>query len=241
MNSLPGTSGRRRIYLLRHGAVNYFRDDGTRLPDAHLVQLTEEGRSQAEAMRALLSGAAFDRAVSSGMNRSRETAERVLGPDRSLPVESVDAFREIMLGHIDEIPPDRLDAEFTYGFETAAQPGARFGRGESYAEFCARVWQAFEALLKTPDWTRLLLVAHGGTNRAILSWVTQGGLASFAHFEQDECCLNVIDVDLIDGVVVRRYLRVMNLTPYNLDKEGMFRTSLERVVDERARRAGVRG
>ena len=39
---------RRRLYLMRHGAVSYFRDDGTPVdPDA--VVLNEDGRAQAAA------------------------------------------------------------------------------------------------------------------------------------------------------------------------------------------------
>ncbi|NQV20641.1 MAG: histidine phosphatase family protein, partial [Rhodospirillales bacterium] len=47
MTALPGTRGRRRIFLLRHGDVNYFTEDGERVPDPTQVKLTEWGREQA--------------------------------------------------------------------------------------------------------------------------------------------------------------------------------------------------
>ena len=87
-----------------------------------------------------------------------------------------------------------------------------------------------------PGWSRLLLVGHGGTNRAILSWMARGGLEVLASFEQDEGCLNVLDVDLEGGEVLRRYVRVMNLTPYNLTKEDLYMTTLERIVADRNQR-----
>ena len=135
-------------------------------------------------------------------------------------LEAVPEFREIHIGHIDQVPPDRIETEFTYGFEAAATPDASFARGEPFGEFFERVVAGFENLLRQPEWSRLLLVGHGGTNRAILSWMVRGGLEALASFEQDEGCLNVLDVDLANGEVVRRYVRVMNLTSYNLTKEG---------------------
>ena len=82
----------------------------------------------------------------------------------------------------------------------------------------------------------MLVVAHGGTNRAILSRMARGGLESLASFEQDECCLNVLDVDVVNGGITRGYVRAMNLTTYNSDREGLVLTTLERIVADRGRR-----
>ena len=48
---------------------------------------------------------------------------------------------------------------------------------------------------------------------------SRGG-PGMATFEQDTCCLNVLDADVIDGQIVRRYIRLLNMTPYNLTKHG---------------------
>ena len=236
MTSLPGTSGRRRIYLLRHGAVEYLNPDGTRVKDARHVGLTANGREQATLIAELLRDVEFDRVIHSGLPRTQETAEIVLGDPRARGLEAMPEFREIQIGHIDRVPPDRIATEFTYGFEEAATPHASLAGGEPFGEFFERVVGGFENLLRQPGWSRLLLVAHGGTNRVILSWMARGGLESLASFEQDECCLNVLDVDLEHGEVLRRYVRVMNFTPYNLIKEGLFTTTMERIVADRNRR-----
>ena len=54
MTFLPGTSDRRRIYLLRHGAVEYLNPDGSRVGGARDVDLTETGREQATQVAELL-------------------------------------------------------------------------------------------------------------------------------------------------------------------------------------------
>lgn len=225
---LPGTSGRHRVYLMRHGAVAYF-DGGGKPVNPKLVTLTEEGRAQAEAAAAALSGVAFDRILCSGVPRSRETAEIVRGA-RSLPVEEYPAFREIRAGRLDGVPPDRREAELVYGFETAALPGARFAGGDSFAGFHDRVVGAFEAVLAEPGWTRLLLVSHDGVNRSLLSWASGGNLAGFGAFEQDMACINIVDVDLAGGEILRRLVKAVNLTPYDPAKSRLHLTSLEQIL-----------
>ena len=127
---------------------------------------------------------------------------------------------------------ERLDAEFTYGMERAAEPGAAFPGGESFAAFQQRIVPAFEALLQRTDWTTALVAGHGGTNAVILAWVTRGGLAGLSAFEQDAGCVNIVDADVVDGEIVRRMLRAVNLTPYNLAKHEHYLTVAERIVAE---------
>jgi phosphoserine phosphatase len=74
---------RRRIYLMRHGAVSYF-ENGRPVPP-HTVSLTEEGRAQAQAAAHVLAGVTLDRVVTSGLTRTVETA-RIVAP--SLEPES---------------------------------------------------------------------------------------------------------------------------------------------------------
>ena len=236
MVSLPGTSDRRRIYLLRHGAVEYLNPDGSVVADARSVGLNATGREQAAQVAEVLRDVAFDRAVHSGLPRARETAEIVLGDVRAQALESVPEFSEIHIGPLDRVPPDRVDAEFSYGFESAGDPGASLVGGEPFADFFERVVTRFESLIRQPGWARMLVVAHGGTNRAVLSWMIRGGLESLASFEQDEGCLNVLDVDIVNGEIPRRYVRAMNFTTYNMDKEGLYLTTLERIIADRDRR-----
>ena len=233
MTALPGTKGRRRIYLLRHGDVNYFTEDGERVPDPAQVSLTARGREQAAQMGEVLAKLPFDRAFHSGMKRTRETAEIVMKGRGDVALEALPGFREIKSGDINAMSFERIEAEYVYGFETAAVPGARFAGGEAFVEFHARIVAALLELLALPGWSQVLLVAHGGANRAILGWMTNSCLEGMSTFEQDTCCLNVLDVDVIGGKIIRKYVRAMNHTPYNPTKDGLFHTSLEKMFQRR--------
>lgn len=225
---LPGTRGRKRVYLMRHGEVSYRRPDGQTVFSTQ-VELTEEGVEQAGQMRKFLAQVPFDLCAHTGLTRTRQTAELVLA-ERKVQLQEINALREIEAGSIGHISDERIDAEFTYGLERAAEPGAAFSGGESFADFQDRIIPAFELFLRRPDWSTALLVGHGGTNAVILAWVTRGGLAGLSAFEQDAGCVNIIDADIVDGQIVRRMIRAVNLTPYNLVKHEHYLTVAERIV-----------
>jgi probable phosphoglycerate mutase len=213
---------------MRHGDVSYRRPEGG-TDFSTQVTLTEEGMRQARLMREFVAQVPLDLGAHTGLPRTRQTAEAVL-EGRNVRIEAIPELREIEAGSIAHLSDERLDAEFTYGMERASEPGAAFPGGESFAAFQVRIVPAFETLLRRPDWTTALLVAHGATNAVILAWVTRGGLAGLSAFEQDAGCVNIIDADVVDGEIVRRMIRAVNLTPYNLAKHGHYLTVAERIV-----------
>ena len=227
MTSLEGTPARRRVYLLRHAEVSYFGPAGEPL-DPRQVMLTPKGREQAAAMAQALIDVPFDRAVCSGLPRTRETAQVVLA-GRDLPIEDKPEFREIRAGRLRDVSLERREAELVYAFETAGRDGARFAGGEGFGAFEARVTSAFEQILREPGWVRMLLVAHDGVNRVLIGWAAQAGLKTMSAFEQDMCCLNMLDFDVVDGAIARRLVKLVNLTPYDMAKMALNLTSLEHV------------
>lgn len=232
---------RRRIHLMRHAEAAYFNEDGTtRAPDPRLVPLTPKGREQATAMSEQMSCLSFDRAICSGLPRTVETAKAVLR-DRGLKLDIVPELEEIRGAAI----ADRktvAPSDYAYAFFKAHEPEARFVGGERYTDFLGRVLPAFERILEDKTWTSLLLVLHGGVNRAIMSWVIRLGLESLAVFEQDSCCLNIIDLDCHrdTGEIVRRTLRAVNITSYDPCKHDIRYLTMEGMA-KRAIDAGLTG
>src|SRR5258708_40027636 len=78
MNTSHPLTRRRRVYLMRHGHVDYFSPAVRETGDIHSVCLSARGQSEAEAAGKALAHIQFDRAVCSGLPRTRETAEVVL-------------------------------------------------------------------------------------------------------------------------------------------------------------------
>ena len=214
---------RRRIYLMRHGAVSYF-EQGHPVP-VDDVRLTEEGRAQATAAAAALVDVPFNAAISSGLPRTDETAKIVLGKRRLL-IGTVTAFREIRSGQFIDIRAEDMRTSFVEAFTRPLTWDDQFLLGETFGAFRDRVVPAFHNLIADRSWTEMLLVAHGATNRMIIASVLGASLESIGHIEQDACCINILDIDERGYGIVR----LLNYAPYNAIKEGLTLTTMEQYL-----------
>lgn len=219
-NPIPA---RRRIYLMRHADVSYFDEQGNPVrPDS--VPLTEKGKEQAAAARAELAEIPIDRVVCSGLPRTLETATSILGT-REIAIESMSDLREIEPGRLADLPLESIDEIFLNAFSRRLTRDSKFLGGESFGVMCDRVLRCLESLVEDTRWRHLLIVAHGGVNRAILTHALGAELGSFGSLEQDACCLNILDVDERGNFLIR----LLNHTPYNAPKIGMELTTMERI------------
>src|SRR5215831_7611883 len=126
MSSLPGTKSRRRIYLMRHGHVDYLARHVVASGDIHSVPLTPRGRSQAEAAGQAFAHVEFDRAICSGLPRTRETADIVLRfQGHAPPLEVVQDLIEIQGGTMEPVKSrEELIERMNQTFRNAGKPGA---------------------------------------------------------------------------------------------------------------------
>ena len=232
---MQGT-GRRRLYLMRHGHVDYFNNNIT---DPRSVPLTQEGRNQAQSAANSLSDCQYDFAACSGLPRTVETAEIILrGNKRPPDLVSFSGLEELKSGWIKAESREELAARLAFCFDNAEKEGARFlPDGETFREARTRIVTAMEDIVFNHSWKAALIVAHEGVNRILLDWFCGGDLSTVASFEQDLCCINVIDLDITpaddgEGLMIERsLLKAVNLTPYDTVKAMLPKTSLEHLFD----------
>jgi broad specificity phosphatase PhoE len=220
---------RRRIYLMRHAEAAYFSDRPVPVDPAQ-VALTGLGLEQARAAGRALRDVRFDCVVTSGLPRTIRTAELVVEQLAHPPVDTV--FRhdvdlqELRPGDLDAVRDEDLEESFLMAWRGVPLRDAAFLGGETVGSLVDRVGRAMERLHAEGGWHTLLLVAHGGTNRAILSAALAGPGAFFGHLEQSPACINILDTGT-DFVV-----RAVNLTPYDLVHDGPRTTTLERMLEQ---------
>jgi broad specificity phosphatase PhoE len=188
---------------MRHAQVRYF--EGL---DPEQVVLTEEGRQQADAARAALERVHFDRVVTSGLTRTLETAG-IVAP--STVPEARYGLREIESGEIRGVAPEAVQEMMATAFRGVVPLETRFLGGESIAELFDRALPEVATLLADDTWDVLLLILHGGVNRAIISHALTGDRVFLGGFEQSPGCINVLDV-AADG---RWIVRAVNYTAYD--------------------------
>jgi len=144
--------------------------------------------------------------------RTIETAQRVLAETgQQIELEIEPAWQEIRGGKLRQIPLQDLEAAFLGVFDGIVPESTRFLDGETIGELFDRVVPAVAALREDSSWDTVLLVLHGGVNRAILSHaLTAGGRTFFGHLAQATGCINALDV----GIAPRDWgLRAINYSP----------------------------
>jgi probable phosphoglycerate mutase len=211
---------RRRIYLMRHGDVTYFDDSGHSI-DPDTVPLNANGREQASAAGHAFAALQirFDRVIVSGMPRTIETAQRVLAETgQHIDVEIEPAWREIRGGKLGSIPDTDIEAAFLGAFDGIVPEDTRFLGGETIGELFDRVLPALAALRADPAWDCVLLVLHGGVNRALLSHaLSAGGRTFFGHLAQATGCINALDVGAAPRDWVLRLINHAPMSPLHRD------------------------
>ena len=231
---------RRRLLLMRHGAVEYFDADGRPYPPDD-VPLTTAGVAQARAMGVALAsaGVTIDRAISSGLRRTRQTAAEVLqSAGASPPLEHWEDLQEIRGGHLPSIPEAELRAAFIGAFEGPVPRDTRFLAGESVGDLLDRTVPALQRLLAADDWDTALLVLHGGVNRALLSWFLTGEAVFLGGLAQDPGCLNIIDVGATASASV---VRVVNYCPIETLQTGTRLSTMEHLLQQYMKLRASRG
>lgn len=209
--AIDGAS-RRRLYLFRHGAVDYLDANGEWSADPDTVELSERGRAQALGMADLFAGVHVDKALCSGLPRTMQTAEIVLG-DRDIELGVFQELEEIRPLMGESAGGYDIYSDIAFSHWRATEDDARFLHGERYHDFYTRICAAMETLLADTSWHDLAVFAHGGTNAAVLGWATGVGREAFGLLDQAMCCLNIIDFDFDDsGQLVRKAVRAMNIT-----------------------------
>lgn len=221
---------RRRLWLMRHGAVRYFSGD-RQGPNWHEAELTREGVDQCDAARAYFSQQRFDKVFISSLPRTRQTAERVapgavLYPDPDL--------REIEPAHPEVIlekskgDPRLLETMMRKALGPPLQPNDQFMHGERFADFHARVMGAIGRILADGAWQTALVVAHSVVLRVVLADFLKAPLELVPHLEQDAGCINLVEVCAVRHPLVR----LINHTPALPCKEGLWSSTLEMYIDE---------
>jgi probable phosphoglycerate mutase len=214
---------RRRLYLLRHGAVSYFAAEGRPAhPDE--VGLNDEGRAQAEAARTLLESVELDRVLTSDLPRAVQTAE-IVARSHEVEIEEWPELRELRGAKLSSIPADELETEFVHAFRGVVPNDKRFLGGETIGELFDRVLPALERLFADRTWDATLAVLHGAVNRAILSYALTGERMFLGHFEQAPSSVNILDVgDDWPGTAI---VRAVNVSPLDLLHASTRQTTME--------------
>ena len=181
-----------RVYLVRHGETVW--NANMRFQGHADIALTQSGREQAEALSKRLSGKNFHAVYSSDLIRAYETAV-ILAEPHGLQVHKRPNLREINFGKWEGLTYKEIIDQFG---ESARKwwdnPSiTRIPGGEKLTEVAERCYRALKLIVEDHQGQELLLVAHGGTIRCLVSSVLGIDLNQYWRLRLDNTALNIIE------------------------------------------------
>jgi alpha-ribazole phosphatase len=179
------------IYLLRHGEVVLAE---TRRFIGHLdVPLSPRGEAQCAAQARRLAAARIEALYSSDLARARRSAE-IIGAPHGLGPRTTPALREMAMGRWEGLTAEEIQAREPEAFrDWMSRVGEfPFPGGESVPDLMARAGAAFDDIVDRSRERTIAIVAHGGTNRALLCRALGVPLGRLLAFGQDYAALTVL-------------------------------------------------
>jgi probable phosphoglycerate mutase len=199
-----------RLLFVRHGATTLSAED--RFAGSTDVELSDEGRRQAECLAARLANEKLAAVYASPLGRTVHTAQILAAPHALSPILR-DGLREIDHGHWEGKTREEVSASF--GSEYQAWEGDPFtfapSGGESGLSVMARALPVVRELVLAHAGSSVLVVSHKATIRLLLCSVLGIDARGYRdRLDQAPACLNVVDFK----DVVRARLMLYNDTSH---------------------------
>jgi probable phosphoglycerate mutase len=182
-----------RLLLIRHGATVLSAED--RFAGSTDVELSDQGRLQAEALAARLMEEKLSAIYCSPMKRTIETAKIIAGQLHPGP-EHRAALKEIDHGHWEGLTRAEVEAKSSAEYNSWEKDPFTFAPegGESGLSVLARALPEIRRIVVAHPDQNVAVVSHKATLRLVLSSLLGIDARGYRdHLDQSPCCLNVVD------------------------------------------------
>ncbi len=184
------------ILLARHGESDWNR--AGRWQGHADRPLTDLGREQARVLAERLASTELDAVYSSDLERARETAAIVAQPHR-LPVRELAALREVDVGSWSGLTRAEAEQRFPDGYRRWLGGREGWKDGETYEQLGERVVGAVLTIAAHRLGERVLIVAHGGSIRAIHAAALSVDVHTYRRIQRVEPHATLSAVCIDDG------------------------------------------
>jgi probable phosphoglycerate mutase len=182
-----------RLFLVRHGATQLTAED--RFAGSVGVDLSDEGRAQAQHLAARLAQEPLAAVYASPLGRTVETAAILAKPHALTPILR-DGLREIDHGHWEGLRRHEVETQFPDEYAAWEADPFTFAPegGESGVAVLARALPVMREIVLQHAGTNVLVVSHKATLRLLLSSFLGFDARGYRdRLDQSPACLNVLD------------------------------------------------
>ncbi|AKN33880.1 phosphoglycerate mutase [Clostridium carboxidivorans P7] len=184
----------RKIYLVRHGKIDI--GDKKRYIGISDVPLNKDGILQAKKLKEILYSIELEKAYLSPLVRCVETANIIL-QNRNVEKVLLKELMEINMGKWEGKTFDYIKSYFPEQFKERGKNIDSFvpEGGESFNNVRERVKPVLESIIKNTH-GNILIIAHAGVNRVIISTILSLPLKCMFDIEQNYGCINEFSWDI---------------------------------------------
>ena len=182
-----------RLYLIRHGATTLSAED--RFSGGTDIDLSDEGRWQAECLAKRLADHQIAEVYCSPMRRTVETAAIISRPLQLIP-QARDGLREMHHGHWETMTRADVQAEYPQEYAAWQEDPFTFAPvdGESGVMVMARALPVIREIVVNHPGQTVAVVSHKATIRLVLCSLLGVDARGYRdRFDQSPACLNIVD------------------------------------------------
>ncbi|HVR69904.1 MAG TPA: histidine phosphatase family protein [Vicinamibacteria bacterium] len=216
-----------RLFLVRHGATSHSAED--RFAGSSEVDLSEEGRSQAERLARRLADDRVRAVYASPLRRTLDTASILAGPHALEPIGR-DGLREIGHGRWEGLRRAEVEQRFPTEYAAWEEDPFTFAPegGESGLLLMARALPVIREIVLAHEGQNVIVVSHKATLRLVISSLLGFDARGYRdRLDQSPACLNVVDFK----DPVRARLMLFNDVSHYADHPGRPRSHLSKWWD----------
>ncbi|HZK17852.1 MAG TPA: alpha-ribazole phosphatase [Clostridia bacterium] len=181
-----------RMFLVRHGETQWNVD--FRFQGQSDIELTDKGEMQALKLGQTLADEKISAIYSSDLSRAVKTAE-IIAEHHELNIKKIPELREINFGIWEGLTYDEINTSYSdlYKKWRGNTIEVKIPKGESLAEVAERSVGAIHRLVGQHNDESIIVVAHGGVIRCIVSDVLRMDLNHFWRLRLDNTSVSVVD------------------------------------------------
>ncbi len=211
-----------RVIIVRHGQSSY---NAQKMIQGRCDEsvLTEKGAADAQKVGAALSSLRFDAVYSSPLRRAKKTAEVILSYLPDAPgLQTPDSLMEIDLPLWEKLPKQDVQQKFPDDYRCWKERPHEFCMNISTAEgsrehfpvlaLYKQAQQFWQEILPRHQGGTILIVAHNGINRCLITSALGISPARYHSIQQSNCGINVLNFAGVWGEPVQ--LESLNQTSH---------------------------
>lgn len=183
----------RRIFLIRHGLTMWnheFRYQG------HTdIELSNEGRVQAQALQKRLEQEKISAIFSSDLKRAVETA-KIINQRHNLEITINPLFKEINFGVWEGLTYKDLQVRYPEQLKVWIDTPhlLKLDRGETFEQLRDRAVQGVQEVLSLHQEGNIVIVSHGGTIASLICGLLHEPLIRIWEYKQKNAALNILQI-----------------------------------------------